>query len=706
MKRWPLLAHFRIKGGVLGMQLNRDKILNTSRNKRESDYLLKQSIFILSSFFISLIIFAPILLSYIRYLYRLVKNTNPGLGWAEAILSDSIRIASGIFPIGDPNTTAIGQLYGVAFPYLNAVLIKLFPWAGWTLFLNIISVCIGILVSSYFSIRWALNNRFSKQRKVITVLTMGSVFSGLSLIALNIPHTDLLFEGRADHFSWIVTILGVYLTLSGIENRKSRFVSILMISLGFQSKYSVAPLVIALVITVALIMRSNPNKRKLFGSYMIALGATNLFLLLILEILSRGWYLKVTLFLPLQHSRITPVPLAIRELGVLIAILFALFALFLYSSVNFEQKKFVQKNYETDHFLLIYLCLSFFLLIPFMILSRIKQGGADNQYIGAIWVVIFFVSVLVPKTAEFPVEKIFSLCLVSAITVTFLPLTLNGSSSLSLRNSFRIMANTPSAISEMPNFDSQIPKTEKSLVEYSPYAASRNFFQSNQNPLLVNIVDQLAAGYKPIWLLEKMASKNFTIMQNFDVGADYYASAYGLQDFGMLAAINEFGVTTKNPEKMISCTKSLSLDFLKLVRVSKSGFLCANSESQYMNGLVNLSLESFGAQSPHWTRLDGFQRGHLKFSSDSGLLLVLVPDQEFVPGKIEYVDKINDYLKNSGPLCRIGVVKKIEINLALRTIDLLSPRSGKSCRLNLEDNQDIYIGFSELGTVQFRSDKD
>jgi hypothetical protein len=687
------------------MRLNRDKALNTSNKKRESDYLLKQSVFILSSFFISLIIFAPILLSYIRYLYRLLKNTNPALGWAEAILSDSIRIASGIFPIGDPNTTAVGQLYGLAFPFLNAAFIKLLPWAGWTLLLNIISVCIGVLVSSYFSIRWALNKKFSPQRRVITALTMGSVFSGLSLIALNIPNTDLLFEGRADHFSWIVTILGVYFSLSRIENRNSRIVSILLISFGFQSKYTVVPLIIALVIAVALVMRSKPNNRKLFGSYMIALGATNLILLLVLEILSGGWYLRVTLFLPLQHSRITPFSIAIRELGVLIAILFALFALFFYSSVSFEQKKFEQKNYDSNRVFLIFLGLSFFLLIPFMILSRIKQGGADNQYIGAIWVVIFFVSVLVPKTAEFSVEKVFSLCLVSAITVTFLPLTLNGSSSVGLRNEFRIMANMPSSISEMPNFDSQNSKTEKSLVEYSPYAATRNFFQSHQNPLLVNIVDQFAAGYKPVWLLDKMANENFLVMQNLDVGADYYASAYGLQDFGMLAAINEFGVTSKNPVKMISCTRSLYLDILKLIRVSKSGFLCANSESQYRNGLVNLSLEGFGAQSPHWTRLDGFHGGNAKFNSDSGLLLALVPDEEFVPGKTEYVDKINDYLMSSGPLCQIGKVNEISINRALRYIDMLSQQNGKSCRLNLDDNHDVYVGFSELGTVQFRSEK-
>jgi hypothetical protein len=688
------------------MRLIQGKVVNTSSKKRESDYLLKQSFFIMSSFFISLITFAPILLSYIRYLFRLLKNTNPGLGWAEAILSDSIRIASGIFPIGDPNTTAIGQLYGVAYPYLNAAFIKLFPWAGWTLLLNLISVCIGVLVSSYFSIRWALNNNFSQQRKVMIVLTMGSVFSGLSLIALNIPNTDLLFEGRADHFSWIVTILGVYLSLIKVENRNNRIVSILLITLGFQSKYSVIPLIIALVITVALIMRSNPKSRKLFGSYIFVLGATNLILLLALEILSGGWYLRVTLFLPLQHSRITPVPIAVRELGVLIAILFALFALFLYSSVNFEQKRFVQKNYDPNRVFLIFLGLSFFLLIPFMILSRIKQGGADNQYIGAIWVVIFFVSVLVPKMAEFSVERVFSLCLVSAITVTFLPLTLNGSTTVGLRNVFRVMANTPSPMSEMPNFDSQESKIESSLVEYSPYAAARNFFQSNQNPLLVNIVDQLAAGYKPIWLLDKMANKNFLVMQKLDVGADYYASAYGLQDFGMLAAINEFGFTSKNPVKMISCTKSLNVDFLKLVRVSKSGFLCANSESQYKNGLVNLRLEGFAAQSPHWVRLDGFHEGAVKFNSISGLLLALVPDQEFVPGKVEYVDKINDYLMSSGPLCRIGVVNEISINLALRTVDMLSLRDGKSCRINLEDNQDVYIGLSELSTVKFMSDKD
>ena len=268
------------------------------------------------------------------------------------------------------------------------------------------------------------------------------------------------------------------------------------------------------------------------------------------------------------------------------------------------------------------------------------------------------------------------------------------------------MANTPSPMSEMPNFDSQESKIEKNLVEYSPYAATRNFFQSNQNPLLVNIVDQLAAGYKPIWLLEKMANENFLVKQKLDVGADYYASAYGLQDFGMLAAINEFGVTSKNPAKMISCTKSLVLDFLRLVRVSKSGFLCANSESQYKNGLVNFSLEGFASQSPHWVRLDGLHEGDVKFNSNSGLLLALVPDQEFVPGKVEYIDKINDYLMSSGPLCRIGVVNQVSINLVLRTVDMLSLRDGKSCRLNFEDNQDVYIGFSELGTIQFISDKD
>ncbi len=645
----------------------------------------------------SLLVFAPIFLSYIRYLFRLTKNPNPNLGWAETILSDSIRVASGIFPLGDPSFVPVGQLYGLGYPLLNGILLSIYPWAGWTLLLNIFSVTIGISISTFLALRFLASSSSYGCRKLLIGLTIASGFSGISLIALALPKTNLLFEGRTDHFAWVVTILGIVLASKRISQRYSRAFSIFLLTYGFHSKFTVLPLILALFIVAELMTMSLPEERQKFRRLFLLFSATNIIVITSLEILSGGWYLRLTLLLPMRHAKMIPLSEALTEILALIAILIILFSIFFVKS-SIQNKGSEVKFLKPDFLLVNTFILSLLMMMPLAVLARIKQGASDNQYIGIIWIVIFCSGIFIKANRLTNVgvghRALTSVALLS-LFVMFLPTGVHGSNGISLRNSIRIEANKGLPQSGMANFTSDSVSSPGLSSVYSPYAASRSFKKSDQNPLLFNIVDLLAAGYQPTWFFEKVSTGKIVTKELFDVGhSELYASAYGLQDFGALSALNKFGLTHNDTKQLFSCTKVIVQKHIRLVRVNNQGFLCHIEKQALDEGKPIFNLKVEETSRDYWVRLDSKAKGKVILETQTKLNYVTVGREIFTPGKDIYLDSINTYLDRQMLSCEQKENNKIMIDLKRRTLTSSDLSGRVVCSHKYKSSEDIYLGIS------------
>ncbi len=674
------------------------KYSNPIPQKKNPNHLLLEYAGVGFAFIASLVVFAPIYLSYIRYLFRLTGNPNPGLGWAETILSDSIRVASGVFPLGDPNNVPVGQLYGLGYPLFNGMLLKIYPWAGWTLAVNLFSVLIGVSISTYLAVRFVKSLEGAHYRKMIVALTIASTFSGISLIALALPRTNLLFEGRTDHFAWVITILGIVLVSTKIHNRYFQALSIFLMTYGFHSKFTVLPLIIALFVVAEFMTKSFPEERQKFRKLFLIFLATNLIVTIGFEILSGGWFLKLTLFLPLNHTRTIPTIVALREIFALFAILSVLFAITFIK--NLTPKKGSTLNvFRSDALLLNSFILSLFVMVPLAILARMKQGGADNQYIGIIWIVIFCSAIYIGgnKTMSKGVgPRVLTSVTLLSLFVVFLPTGMYGSSGTNLRNSIRIEANKVLPPSGMRNFTSAAASPTTELYFYSPYAATRSFEKSDQNPLLVNIVDLLAAGYQPKWFFEKISEGKINTKDLFDVGhSEYYASAYGLQDFGTLSALNKFGLTRNDKKQLLSCTEVIMQKHIRLVRIDNQGFLCNLKKQTFKNNQAIFDLKVEESSKDYWIRLDSEAKGKVTIESQTKLNYVTVGREIYTPGTETYLDAINTYLSSPISSCERNGIIKIMIDMKKTTTAIFDSSGRIVCTHKFKSSDDLYLGISK-----------
>jgi hypothetical protein len=501
----------------------------------------------------------PVLVGIAVTLWRLSSIRYPHLGWAQTIANDAKSVSFGDWIYGDPSHQYTGMLYTPLYPVLLAPLYRVLWWDGWPIAVTTIAgittaVVVG-LVAGYdrdLPRRWA-------DRALAGVGAIG--VGGTAWWIVSTDYRNLLYDGRADQLAWCLAILGLCSVAIAIGRAPVRvWPSVLLLSAALWTKQTtIGALLAATVMLTWWFVRGAVN-RRVWLRFVLAVAATNLLVLILLEVVSHGWAVYFLLTMPGRHFRDSSVFVYVKEFrnllvapSLLLAIAASGIALGhrrirprslmtwardVSSDIRgvFRRTTDERRNVPPFAFALVALVVLFLIFsVPPAFTGRRKQGGEVNQYIGMLWGLGLLLALAHRSARKSPRATVAGIVtyglLVSAIHIggvrsfveartVALPTTYPTATFVSLSPSLRDYARTH--------------------LVYLPYDADLSSqFTHRTWPMQQNIVDLLAAGEPPMYLVDAFIDREFDAVWPFDPAADPYASAYGQTEENFLWKVNQ-----------------------------------------------------------------------------------------------------------------------------------------------------------------------
>jgi hypothetical protein len=474
----------------------------------------------------------PVLLGIGVSIVRLLSVGHPDLGWATTVNSDAEALYLGIPIHQDPADGYTGQLYTPLFPFVVSLLHHLHFWTGWPVLLAELSGLGFVLLAAF------LARRELRPWSILGALGIGALgwwaVSGLDLA--------LLYDGRADQFAWLAAIGGLVATAYAArtpERRGPLLLALALLTAAFWTKQNTIPASISAVGWLGILALCGALAWRRVLVFAVALLVVNLGVLGVLNLISGGWEWRLNFVLPSHHSQSSLITPWIREglSGGLMAFAFlAVMAVIVlvrrpsgrrptvagarHAVAAWHERSSARVGAAGP--------LACFLAIGFLaaVYFRRKQGGADNQFLGAVWASVMLGAILWSVAGDTLRRGLVA----GLAVVAGLLLVWSGVFDSTLRDHG---VNVRTLHPEVPVYGEVSAdlraRADEGLVYHTTYSDLNVQKQRVIYTNYYNFTDLLAAGSQPLALAKAFLDRKFLYVERLptDPGTADYSSAYG-----------------------------------------------------------------------------------------------------------------------------------------------------------------------------------
>ena len=494
-------------------------------------------------------------------LWRLASIRYPYLGWAQTVANDGKAISFGHWIYGDPAEQYTGMLYTPLYPSVLGLLYRTMWWDGWPIAVSTLAgltsaTCVGVVAASGLGRGARLAER--------AVAAFGGIgLAGCAWWFVSTDYRHLLYEGRADQLAWCFALLGLcVLARSVAREHATVWPAVLLFSAGLWTKQSTVGAVLAAVVALTWWMVRGATTRRIWSRFGLGLALTNIVTLAVVEVLSKGWAIYFLLTMPGRHMRDAKVFAYLQELRNLLVsplslVLLAALGFVLTrpqrgwpgsanawrSDVSRDLRNVVRRSTRAEprnvpafaQALLLLILLFLVLQFPAAFTARRKQGGEINQYIGMLWGVAMLLA-LAHRMARRRPRALLSGIVAYALLI--------GAVHTGPIRSFVEERAVPLPTTYPTATFVAVPVALRDYARthevYTPFGSDLSSqFTHHSWPMQQNIVDLLAAGEQPMYLVDAFIERRFDAVQFFDVSADPYASAFGKTEENYLWKLNQ-----------------------------------------------------------------------------------------------------------------------------------------------------------------------
>ena len=482
----------------------------------------------------------PVLTGVIASIRSLLSVAHPDLGWAMAVNNDAEALYLGVPLYQDPADGYTGQLYTPFFPFVISLLYRLHFWTGWPLLVAELSGLGFVALAAWLSRRpgrpWSL---------------IGGVGIGaLCWWTVSCLDNPMLHEGRADQFAWLLA-LGGLVTASAAARATRRgplVMAVLLLSAAFWTKQNTitAPLVAVLWFTVLAICDAITMRRAGLLVSMLLVG--NLLVLGALNLISDGWEWRLNFVLPSRHwqsPEIQPWIAQGLEGGALAFAFLGAMGLVALMRVPRHRVRLTRVrpavaawHAQARPAVAAGAPLALMVLVGFVAAAyfRRKQGGSDNQFLGAVWAAGLLGGLLWSIAGATLRRSVAA----SLVVLAFLVVGWRasdpqpGTDGVAVRPLHQV-----AAVGPVPPLLLQL--ADQGLLYLPIYSDLNVRKQRVIYPNHFNLVDLLAAGSQPLALVRAIEDRRFTFVLPWLDAPVYaaYTSAHGKWEENWLWKMNQ-----------------------------------------------------------------------------------------------------------------------------------------------------------------------
>jgi hypothetical protein len=444
---------------------------------------------------VPLVFALPVFAGIALTLGRLVTADNVLIGYGSAIDADAIAMFLGHWPYRDPATGYFAEGYTPLYPALVSVLHRVHFWRGWPIVVTVTSGLVLLGYAARLAYRRGPSARWLRLAEAL----------GIGALAWSIVDTvddPTLYGGRVDQFAWALAFGGLMLLPRALAgSNRAAAVMALLLSLGFWAKQPALAVAAAVVIAAVLATFCDRGALRRVAVVSGLTAIANGLVLAVLTALTDGWQarLNLTAELPrafgLWHGTSD---LLVRSAGAL-GLLAALVAIAAWSGRR------PQLDARRIPPLPTALVLAALLCSASAIWLRRYYGGADNNYVGALWALGFLVA-LAYRQARLHVRRapVVAMALIALATTTL------ADRSWTLRHGELLPEE------RWASLPGDFVAFTRHNVIYDSLAADINAPEQRVVfPHHVHIVEALDRGIQPRWFVELLLERRFDAIYGF-----------------------------------------------------------------------------------------------------------------------------------------------------------------------------------------------
>ena len=495
----------------------------------------------------------PVLTGVIVSIVRLLSVAHPDLGWATTVNSDAEALYLGVPLHQDPADGYTGQLYTPLFPFVVSLLYRLHFWTGWPLLVTELSGLGFVALAAW------LSRRPGRPWSLVGGIGIGA----LCWWAVSSLDMSLLFEGRADHFAWLLALGG--LITAGAAARTTRrgplVVAVLLLCAAFWTKQStvVAPVVAVLWFAVLAACGAITRPRAVLLASILLVG--NLLVLGVLNLISDGWEWRLNFVLPTRHAQDPDIGAWISQCvgGGLWAFVFlgatALVALGRLPRHRMRPRlagvrpAVAAWHAQARPAVAAGAPLAIFVLVGFVaaVYFRCKQGGSDNQFLGVVWAAGLLGGLLWGVAGATLRRSVAASLVVLALLVVGWRAVSTGPA----YNPWMVVRPLHQVVVPGPLSPVLLQLADAGLIYMADHGDLNVRTQRVIYPTFYNYVDLLAAGSQPLALVHAFEDRRFAFLEQVPDTPEEaaYASAFGKWEENWLWKVNQVIAARYSPSR-------------------------------------------------------------------------------------------------------------------------------------------------------------
>jgi hypothetical protein len=503
----------------------------------------------------------PVLVGIGISLSDLFSVRSPQLGWAAAIASDGRAMALGHFLYANPAHSYTGEIYPPLFPLVLGPLYRMSWWDGWPVLVSIVS---GLALAGIAG-SLAAGPRARTVAARVGQLAAVLGIAGLSWWIVSANPASLLFDAKPDEFAWFLALSGLILVARDVTRRRlGAWPAILLLSASFWAKQdTIAAIAAALLVVTWLGLGHRCTvPRPTWIRFAAKLALLNAAIFVALWLLTDGWSWFFLITLPARETQTTiglgPYTQELRDLVLvpfLLVVLAAVAALLpqrlrrargenhlrplmprptVADGAASDATVLARHAISFERVLVLLLVVFAIVAVPVGLAGRSRQGGGPNMYIGLIWALTFLFALSYRRARCTRTGTVALITILGLLTAAAYVGPL-GTISVKCKAAGGLFCwyhgTAVPGVSSTAHFQEFSPAVLQYAAHNRVYVPTSSGLTAKPFgevwPSEMNILDLLAAGQKPSYLIDALLSRHFDAVAPFNVYYSNFASASG-----------------------------------------------------------------------------------------------------------------------------------------------------------------------------------
>ena len=325
---------------------------------------------------------------------------------------------------------------------------------------------------------------------------------------------SLLYEGRADHLAWALTLSGLVVLARSEMGSRAMIAAGVLLTAGFWTKQTTVTAILVAVVWITVLVAAGAAPRRALGVLVATLAAVNGLLLAGLNLATGGWQYYFAFEIGREQPKFAKYMPSVEEFfrvtGIALAACVLLgAAVLLHAAVSARRDGRAARGLEAARALArspdarVASLLGAFVVLtaPLAIYFRTKVGGDVNAYIGVAWALGLLFAVAYRRAqAARTTALVAAVCVIALFVVAARP-------------GYTLGSLTVAALGEEGGYAKLSPQVlgyARSHLVWEQTQADLNVEpQRSVYPNFFNITDLLAAGRQPLYLVDALLDRRF-----------------------------------------------------------------------------------------------------------------------------------------------------------------------------------------------------